>query len=61
MGLLIRLVMIQDLEYALGEVELRDGIPDVKFSRVRSCGSDYFLMPPCAKNTRLVHERKVLT
>lgn len=27
--------MFQDLEYELGEVEFRDGIPDVKFSRVR--------------------------
>ena len=27
--------MFQDLEYELGEVEYRDGIPDVKFSRVR--------------------------
>ncbi len=27
--------VFQDLEYALGEVEFNDGIPDVKFSRVR--------------------------
>ena len=27
--------MIQDLEDALGEVEYKDGIPDVRFSRVR--------------------------
>jgi len=25
----------QELEQALGEVEFKDGIPDVKFSRVR--------------------------
>jgi len=25
----------QELEHALGEVELKEGIPDVKFSRVR--------------------------
>lgn len=27
--------MIQDLEDALGEVEFKNGMPDVKFSRVR--------------------------
>lgn len=27
--------MFQDLEYALGEVEFKAGIPDVKFSMVR--------------------------
>lgn len=27
--------MLQDLEDALGEVEFKDGIPDVKFSKVR--------------------------
>ena len=33
--LFTQLTVFQDLEYALGEVEFRDGIPDVKFSRVR--------------------------
>lgn len=27
--------MIQDLEYALGEVELKNGIPDIEFTKVR--------------------------
>lgn len=27
--------MFQDLEFALGEVEFKAGIPDVKFSKVR--------------------------
>lgn len=31
--------MIQDLEYALGEVEYRDGIPDLKFSKVKKLSS----------------------
>lgn len=30
----LNLAVFQDLESALGEVEFRDGIPDVKFSRV---------------------------
>lgn len=30
---------MQDLEVALGEVEFKDGIPDVKFSRVRNIES----------------------
>ena len=35
-------IMFQDLEYALGEVEFRDGIPDLKFSRVRIVLCEYF-------------------
>ena len=34
--------MFQDLEYALGELEFKDGIPDVKFSKVRL--SEYLLV-----------------
>lgn len=34
--------MVQDMEYALGEVEFRDGIPDLKFSRVKFLSSEYF-------------------
>lgn len=55
------LKIIQDLEYALGEVELQDGIPDVKFSRVRSRGSDYLLMAPHAKIHCLFVKEKGLT
>lgn len=36
--------MLQDLEDALGEVEFKDGIPDVKFSKVRMMSLEAFLM-----------------
>lgn len=39
---------LQELEQALGEVEFKDGIPDVKFSRVRvifnKMGSNWIMM-----------------
>ncbi|OWM70178.1 hypothetical protein CDL15_Pgr026028 [Punica granatum] len=34
-----------DLEYALGEVEFRDGIPDVKFSRIAEVCFSYAVIP----------------
>lgn len=40
--------MIQDLEDSLGEVEFKDGMPDVKFSRVRISNiSSYYCSSSC--------------